>query len=304
MIIILNSLTYCIIRMCRDILNTCVRNTEEAEKSAKTLRGTASAGKAVWGMIEESELAKTFKRGERGKVDEDLLVQAKSCLSELEALLARIIASKQEKTPSQAEDDATITGRVEGKQNEDAEAEELIERAKAALVVIGDVIQGIEDPIRIEELFYINDSITGVLTQINQERSSLPPKSTSRTATPTPGSGSVTPRAAPRAPFQQKADAMLNPNGNGNGGLGLRLVIPSSASITTAELEGDFDMGLETPRIDKGKGRAAPEPEVHEPVTSPNIILKGSDEEDGTGDEGEVGEEEEQNGDAAVVNGL
>ncbi len=45
--------------MCRDILDTCVRNTEEAERNnpsaASSGRGQA---KGVWGMIEESELAK------------------------------------------------------------------------------------------------------------------------------------------------------------------------------------------------------------------------------------------------------
>ena len=299
--------------MCRDILNTCVRNTEEAEKSAKALRGTAAAGKAVWGMIEESELAKTFKRGERGKVDEDLLVQAKSCLSELDALLARLVASKQEKTPTRAEtategenakDEAMATA---GEKQENVEAEELIDRAKAALVVIEDVIQGTEDPIRIEELFFVNDSITSVLSQIEQARSSTLSTSASPpgTATPSPRSGTTTPRSSqPRAGYQQKADAKLNLNSNGNGGLGLRLVIPASASLTAEPEAGDLDLGLETPRIDKGKGRAEPEPEILELVTSPNIVLKGSDEEDGTGDEGEGVEADEEKDDGAVVNGL
>ena len=52
--------------MCRDILNTCVRNTEDAEKAAANgASGDATPGKktAVWGMIEESELAKTIRGG-------------------------------------------------------------------------------------------------------------------------------------------------------------------------------------------------------------------------------------------------
>lgn len=56
--------------MCRDILNTCVRNTEDAEKAAMGgIGGDATLGKktAVWGMIEESELAKTI-RGDFAKV--------------------------------------------------------------------------------------------------------------------------------------------------------------------------------------------------------------------------------------------
>jgi protein phosphatase 1 regulatory subunit 37 len=60
--------------MCRDILNSCVRNTEEAEKNARnpdSAGGSGSGrglGKGVWGMIEESELAKTIREGEEKKV--------------------------------------------------------------------------------------------------------------------------------------------------------------------------------------------------------------------------------------------
>lgn len=52
--------------MCRDILNTCVRNTEDAEKAAAGGGSTdATPGRktAVWGMIEDSELAKTIRGG-------------------------------------------------------------------------------------------------------------------------------------------------------------------------------------------------------------------------------------------------
>ena len=55
-------------RMCRDILNTCVRNTEEAEKASQAAISGRGMGKGVWGMIEESELAKTFKKGDEKKV--------------------------------------------------------------------------------------------------------------------------------------------------------------------------------------------------------------------------------------------
>ena len=54
--------------MCRDILNTCVRNTEEAERNSQTVASGRGQGKGLWGLIEESELAKTFKKGEERKV--------------------------------------------------------------------------------------------------------------------------------------------------------------------------------------------------------------------------------------------
>jgi hypothetical protein len=62
--------------MCRDILNTCVRNTEDAEKAAMGGNsGDGALGKkaAVWGMIEESELAKTI-RGGFDKVQSPILI--------------------------------------------------------------------------------------------------------------------------------------------------------------------------------------------------------------------------------------
>ena len=259
--------------MCRDILNTCVRNTEEAEKTAKAIRGTASAGKAVWGMIEESALAKTFKKGENKKMDEDLLSQAKACLAELEALHTRLLAGS---TPTEE------AGTEPMKEGKDEKADELIGRAKAALVVIEDVIQGTEDPIRIEELFYVNDSITGALARIEEARAasasaSVPTVATDGTATPTS-----------KTQMQQRGETKLN---------GLKLVIPGS-QVLTEEPES-----LETPRIDKGKRRAAPEPEVHEPVTSPNVVLRDPDEEDEGDGEG-LEEDEGRDTGHAPTNGL
>ena len=63
--------------MCRDILNSCVRNTEEAEKNIKNPESGNTGGsgrslsKGVWGMIEESELAKTIRQGNGTSVSHD-----------------------------------------------------------------------------------------------------------------------------------------------------------------------------------------------------------------------------------------
>lgn len=60
--------------MCRDILSSCVRNTEEAEKNFRSPDSAAGSdsgrglGKGVWGMIDESELAKRIRQGEGKKV--------------------------------------------------------------------------------------------------------------------------------------------------------------------------------------------------------------------------------------------
>ena len=66
-------------RMCREILNTCVRNTEEAERASKggaaaeggqraTASGIGTGTKGLWGMIEESELAKSIRLDQGKKV--------------------------------------------------------------------------------------------------------------------------------------------------------------------------------------------------------------------------------------------
>lgn len=60
--------------MCRDILNTCIRNTEEAEKVSQASSSGRGLGRGVWGMIEESELAKTFKKDDEKKVGEYLVI--------------------------------------------------------------------------------------------------------------------------------------------------------------------------------------------------------------------------------------
>ena len=59
--------------MCREILNSCVRNTEEAERLSKTSEGSGVMSgrglrKGVWGMIEESELAKSIRKDEEKRV--------------------------------------------------------------------------------------------------------------------------------------------------------------------------------------------------------------------------------------------
>ena len=50
-----------------------------------------------------------------------------------------------------------------------AAASELVNRSKAALTLLGDVIQSIEDPIRIEELFYINENISNLISEVEEK---------------------------------------------------------------------------------------------------------------------------------------
>ncbi|KAH8109464.1 hypothetical protein DFH11DRAFT_1812456 [Phellopilus nigrolimitatus] len=246
-------------RMCRDILNTCVRNTEEAERSSQAVSSGRGMGKGVWNMIEESELAKTFKKGQDKKVDEDLVAQAKVCQILLEELLVRL------QSPRLAQN---------GESFYDASAAELVDRSKAAVVLLGDVIQATADPILIEELFFLNDSITNLITQIDEAR-----KGTLSSAN---GNGTLTQTTGPpqatedftQIPVQVKKTSKVDVKLNG-----LRLHIPSELPGESEQSEDEAE-ALETPRIDKGKGRAKPEPEVHEKVLSPSFVLSGSDDED------------------------
>jgi protein phosphatase 1 regulatory subunit 37 len=65
--------------MCREILNSCVRNTEEAERLSKASEGSGVQSgrgqrKGVWGMIEESELAKSIRKGEEKRVRSNVVI--------------------------------------------------------------------------------------------------------------------------------------------------------------------------------------------------------------------------------------
>lgn len=68
-----------------------------------------------------------------------------------------------------------------------------------------------------------------------------------------------------------------------NGALGLTLQIPVDDQADQALSEDEGMPEPDTPRIDKGKQRAEPEPEVHEPVLSPSFRISASDDEDEDG---------------------
>jgi protein phosphatase 1 regulatory subunit 37 len=53
-------------RLCREILNWCVRNTEKADARARSEGGLR--GQKVWGMIEGSALARDVRKEESARV--------------------------------------------------------------------------------------------------------------------------------------------------------------------------------------------------------------------------------------------
>ncbi|TCD69570.1 hypothetical protein EIP91_006992 [Steccherinum ochraceum] len=246
-------------RMCRDILNTCVRNTEEAEKSSSQDASGRGQGKGVWGMIEESELAKTFRQDEK-KVEvvepppviitgeritipsspspphtednADIVAQAKACKIQLEDLLSR--------SPSSSSAPMSPTSALDPG---------LTKRTRTILVSLAHVIETTSDPDQLAELLTLNDDITSMLTHTS--------------GPPMVGLG-----------IRIEPQSKEPPASNGNG-----------SAVPPAELS-DAEEEPVTPRLDKGKGRAEPEPEHPEPVLSPTIMspafmISESDDEEG-----------------------
>ena len=58
------------------------------------------------------------------------------------------------------------------------------------------------------------------------------------------------------------------------------LFIPGKPTIGLQSHDNEETDSAGTPRIDKGKGKAEPDPEVHEKILSPNFVLLGSDDEE------------------------
>ncbi|KAI9465794.1 hypothetical protein BJY52DRAFT_1113105 [Lactarius psammicola] len=257
-------------RMCRDILNTCIRNTEEAERNAHMSSANGSSGrgqgKGVWGMIEESKLAKTFRKDEDKKVvlcspreppesllisegaqnEDETVAQARQCKEQLEQLLVQ-------STP-------TSRGHESGAKVDP----ELVERTKALLSLLAEIIRTSPDSTHLDDLLCLNDTLTSLLVRAS-------PK--------------------PRISLQGLAIDLngLGPSPTGNGS-GIHDNHVASTRDDTEELTDD-DV-LSTPRLDKGKGKAPPVPEAVEPILSPlGFTVADSDSEE-MGHEVEPGEDD------------
>ncbi|KAJ7751788.1 hypothetical protein DFH07DRAFT_1032273 [Mycena maculata] len=263
-------------RMCRDILNACVRNTEEAERAAvhggggggsgtqtPVGNGASAAGgngnvnvngngngvlagpgsgrglaKGVWGMIEESELAKSIRLDEEKKIESDVAVRARACIAQLEAMLAPPPPPASPTTAAPAAPPPSPA--------------DVLKQARALTRELGNTIQTTEDPSRMEELLGVNDELTALVARA-----------------PAPGRPTLTLQGlglkwTPGAPLASPAPE------------------DGSATLTLANGHAaveEEDHTPTTPRVDKGKARAVPEPEEPEKVLSPMLLL-GEDEDD------------------------
>ena len=255
-------------RMCRDILNTCIRNTEEAERNTQPTSANSTTGrgqgKGVWGMIEESRLAKTFRKDEEKKAEsrsldsflisgssqneDEVVLQAQRCRDQLQDLSAR--PAHSERSASETQTDL-----------------ELIEQAKALLPALVEIIRACSDSARLDELLGLNDTLVSLIAH-------------------------TSPR--PRAHIQGLG---IDVNGLGipptrthgtEDGTSHHVVTPRG---DTEELIDDDSVS--TPRLDKGKGKAPPEPEIVEPVLSPRgFAVADSDEEEAEHEAEQEGEDD------------
>ena len=144
-----------------------------------------------------------------------------------------------------------------------------MDHAKAIILALADVIEESTDPVQLEELLLLNDSITWLMSQV--EKAGQQSASSSAIASPktpessTPETPDTEVKISDVVPL---ASAKLN---------GLKLHIPSAERAFADEEAPEGVMSPGTPKIDKGKGRAGPEPEILEKVLSPGFVIAGEE---------------------------
>lgn len=243
-------------RMCREILNTCIRNTEEASKASKlasTHTNGKDAGKGVWGLIEESELARSIRRDDAKKQDEA------SVAARAEAFLAQIEKARSDgvgavKVGSTAWLDATAPPTALPSPSSPVllpspsstlpaslSPRELERKARELVNDLTVQIQSTAEASKLEPLLSLCDRLNAVVSNLSTSR-------------PTLG---------------------LKTKGLGVAELARGHVLHASPT----PMSDDEVDEPPTPRVDKGKGRAEPEPEEHEKVLSPSFMISESEDE-------------------------
>ncbi|KAK0199598.1 hypothetical protein DFS33DRAFT_1267449 [Desarmillaria ectypa] len=143
---------------CREILGWCVRNTEEAEAKRGEENGSAEGGngrnKGLWGMIEDSELARGIREGEERKIETDVVVRARSCVAQLQILL------------NPAEPSPLNTPHLSSPSLSKPSVSEIAARARSLVGELSQVIEEEGDGGRMEELLGINDQLTSLLAKV------------------------------------------------------------------------------------------------------------------------------------------
>jgi protein phosphatase 1 regulatory subunit 37 len=210
-------------------------------------------------MIEESRLARTLRKDGVKKAEsrgpreppERLLIPG-GAQNENEAVVQaqqcrdQLQALIARSTPTLGSDAA-----------EPQEALELIERAKTLLPGLVEVIRTCSDSGRLDELLNLNDTLVSLVSQAS-------PK--------------------PKASLQGlglELNGLGNPGANNSSGMVNHIVSPRGDSTE----EPSDDDSPSTPRLDKGKGKAPPEPEIVKPVLSPRGFAAPDSDSDSDSDE-------------------
>ena len=137
--------------------------------------------------------------------------------------------------------------------------EAIARNGKDVVLELGKLIETEDSPERVEELLGLCDRINFLLAKVPSARPSKPQLQ---------GLG-----------LKINNDLILDRNGASSNGL----LANGNGDITRSESPdqyGDEEPSPTTPKVDKGKGRAEPEPEQHEPVLSPSHFLVGESEDE------------------------
>ncbi|KAG2055296.1 RNI-like protein [Suillus hirtellus] len=154
-------------KMCREILNTCIRNTEEAEKAAHVsdgLRSPASNkgfGKGVWNMIQESELAKSIGQGGGLKGNDEVISRAYTLLSQVEN---SVNSPRSFSVASSGVSSSTAVSSAD---------QDLVQQAKAIVDAITEKVQTTTDIVLLEELLGLCDKLNSAITQLSSAPSNI-----------------------------------------------------------------------------------------------------------------------------------
>ncbi|KAG7440205.1 RNI-like protein [Guyanagaster necrorhizus] len=256
---------------CREILGWCVRNTEEADarrgevadRENGAAEGVNGRNKGLWGLIEDSELARGIREGEERKIETDVVVRARSCVAQLQNLLnpaepsplstPHLTSPSLSATfllPSYLLSPSTASFTLSSRQSSTKpSASEIAARARALISELSQVIEEEGDEGRMEELLGIHDQLTSLLAKVPSKPIGL---------------------------------GLVIPTTNGVGSVAVDTSPDGDPPTEEHTDEEEVEEEIGTPRVDKGKGRAEP---VHEKVLSPTaaFLIAEDDGEDGEG---------------------
>ena len=234
-------------RMCREILNWCIRNTEKADARARS--EGSFRGQKVWGMIEGSALARDVRKEESIRVSRRFCLigplrltpyvqpRVQSVQSESETIItAQSIKAKMERALQTPSGNSPSLDSPIGRQPTIDST--LLEQARSMLPALAVMIQASDDPHRLEEMLLLNDALTELIKKA-QQLGEKPIRPTLITNGHTDGRfGYSDPdkrTASPLPSVSSTPSVLLSPRG-----------VP----------DPEVDDTPTTPRVDKGKGKA------------------------------------------------